>query len=103
MEMLMNNIREGLGKRIRLLRKSKGLTQEELSEKAGLSYKFVGEIERGEVNISLDSLIGIATALNVKINDLFPKEADIFPSFSPQDIQLIKEALRLLNRTFSKV
>ncbi|MBI4680030.1 MAG: helix-turn-helix transcriptional regulator [Nitrospirae bacterium] len=30
-------------------------TQEELGEKAGLSYKFVGEIERGEVNPSLDS------------------------------------------------
>ncbi|MEK6590958.1 MAG: helix-turn-helix transcriptional regulator [Nitrospinota bacterium] len=99
----MDNIRKILGKRIRLLRESKGFTQEELGEKAGLSYKFVGEVERGEVNISLDSLIGIADALNVKINDIFPSEKDIFPLFSSKEIQLIKKALRLLNRAFSKV
>lgn len=99
----MDDIQEGLGKRIRTLRKSKALTQEELGEKAGLSYKFVGEIERGEVNPSLDSLVRIAKALGVKAGDLFPREVDIFPQFSPQDLQLIKKALRLLNRTFSKV
>ena len=99
----MHNIRKGLGKRIRTLRKLKTLTQEELGEKAGLSYKFIGEIERGVVNLSLDSLVKIATALNVKAGDLFPREVDIFPQFSTQDLQLIKKALRLLDRTFSKV
>jgi transcriptional regulator with XRE-family HTH domain len=99
----MEDIRKGLGKRIRTLRKLKVLTQEELGEKAGLSYKFVGEIERGEVNPSLDSLERIATALDIKVGDLFPREVDIFPQFSPQDLQLIKKALRILNRTFSKV
>ncbi|MBI4378760.1 MAG: helix-turn-helix domain-containing protein [Nitrospinae bacterium] len=38
------------------MRKSRGFTQEELGEKAGLSYKFIGELERGEENVSLDSL-----------------------------------------------
>ena len=99
----MEDIRKGLGKRIRALRKSKTLTQELLGEKAGLSYKFVGEIERGEVNPSLDSLERIATALNVKVGDLFPIEADVFPQFSPQDLILIKKALRILSRAFSKV
>jgi len=99
----MHSIRKGLGKRIRTLRKLKALTQEELGEKAGLSYKFIGEIERGMVNLSLDSLVKIANALDVKAGDLFPREVDIFPQFSTQDLQLIKEALRLLDRTFSKV
>jgi transcriptional regulator with XRE-family HTH domain len=99
----MKNVRKGLGNRIRTLRKLKALTQEELGEQAGLSYKFLGEIERGEVNPSLESLIGIAKALDVKVGDLFPREVGIFPQFSPQDLQLIKKALRLLNRTFSKV
>ena len=99
----MENIRKGLGKRIRTLRKSKAFTQEELGEKAGLSYKFVGEMERGEVNPSLDSLVKIANALSVKVGDLFPREVDIFPQFSSQDLQLIKKSLRILNRTFSKV
>ncbi len=99
----MNDIRKGLGKRIRLLRESKGFTQEELGEKAGLSYKFVGEVERGEVNISIDSLINIANAFEVTINDLFPGGKDIFPHFSSKEIQLIKKSLRILNKTFSKV
>ncbi len=99
----MDNIQKGLGKRIRTLRRKRTFTQEELGEKAGLSYKFVGEIERGEVNPSLDSLVRIANSLDVKVGDLFPREVDIFPQFSPQDLHLIKKALRLLNRTFSKV
>ena len=99
----MNQIRKGLGKRIRALRKVKSLTQEDLGEIADLSYKFIGEIERGVVNPSLDSLIRIANALDVKIGDLFPREVDIFPQFSSQDLRLIKKTLRLLNKTFSKV
>jgi hypothetical protein len=42
-------------------------------------------------------------AHGVKVGDLFPHEADIFPQFSSQDLHLIKKALRLLNRAFSKV
>jgi len=99
----MEDIRNGMGKRIKTLRKMKAFTQEELGEKAGLSYKFVGEIERGEVNPSLDSMVRIANALDITVGDLFPREVDIFPQFSSQDLQLIKKALRLLNRTFSKV
>ena len=99
----MDNIQIGLGKRIRALRRVKSLTQEELGEKSGLSYKFIGEIERGEVNPSLDSLTKIAKSLGVKVGDLFPREVDIFPQFSSQDLRLIKKALRLLSRTFSKV
>ena len=114
----MDDLRKDVGERIRSLRKAGGITQEELGEKAGLNYKFIGELERGRVNVSLDSLQKIAEALGVKIGDLFSmekisvqkvfvkvsaKEKDSLSNFSPKDIQLIKEALRLLNRTFSKV
>jgi transcriptional regulator with XRE-family HTH domain len=97
-----NNILKEVGKKVRTLRKLKGYTQEELGEKTSLSYKFIGEIERGEVNPSLNSLISIANALGIKINALFPDETDIFHKFSPQDIQIIKRALRLLSRGFAK-
>lgn len=110
----MENIRKELGKKIREIRKIKGLTQEELGEKANLSYKFIGELERGKVNVSLDSLFRISQALEIYIGDLFRKrkepvlkitvkEKSPFSKFSFQDLQLIKKALRLLNRTFSKV
>jgi transcriptional regulator with XRE-family HTH domain len=46
------------------------LSQEKLAEKADLSYKYLGEVERGLVNISLDSLVRIARALGVRLRDL---------------------------------
>lgn len=114
MKGLKGNFRKELGERIRELRKSVGITQEELGEKSALSYKFIGEIERGQVNVSIDSLARIAIALEVKIGDLFSKEKipvqkilvkekSPLSKFSSQDLQLIKKALRLLNRTFSKL
>jgi XRE family transcriptional regulator, regulator of sulfur utilization len=46
------------------------LSQEKLAEKADLSYKYVGEVERGQENVSLDALFRIATALKVSLADL---------------------------------
>ncbi|TAN45349.1 MAG: helix-turn-helix domain-containing protein [Nitrospirae bacterium] len=86
-----------LGGRIRQLRKLRGYTQEKLDEKSGISYKFIGEIERGEVNPSLDSLASIASALNVEIRELFPDETDFISQFTHDDLQAIKKAARLLN------
>ena len=59
-----------LGQKIRAFRKQAGLSQEQLAEKADLSYKYVGEVERGCVNISLDSLVRIAKALRVALRQL---------------------------------
>ena len=59
-----------VGQKIRAYRKQTGLSQEELAEKASLSYKYLGEVERGYVNVSLDSLMRIAKALKVKLRDL---------------------------------
>ena len=114
MKGMTDTIRKKLGERIRELRKNAGLTQEELGEKAALNYKFIGELERGQVNVSLDSLARITDALGVRIGDLFSKkkipvqkilvkEKSCLPKFSSQDLHLIKKALRLLNRAFSKV
>ena len=62
--------RQIVGQKIRARRKQAGLTQEKLAEKADLTYKYVGEVERGTVNISLDSLVRIAKALRVRLLDL---------------------------------
>jgi transcriptional regulator with XRE-family HTH domain len=59
-----------VGQRIRAYRKKARLSQEELAEKADLSYKFLGEVERGMENISLDSLVRIAKALKVELEQL---------------------------------
>jgi len=59
-----------LGRRIRSLRESKGWTQQELGTQADVNYKFVGEIERGQQNPSLNVLVKIASALEVDLPDL---------------------------------
>ena len=51
-----NGYRRRLGLRIQVQRTLKGMTQAELAEGADLSLKYVGEIERGEANIRLDTL-----------------------------------------------
>lgn len=60
-----------LGRRLRDIRKAKGLTQEQLGAKADISYKFVGEIERGQQNPSFDTLVKIADPMEVELFDLF--------------------------------
>jgi len=64
-------VRTALGRTIRKLRQLQGLTQEGLGERAGLSYKFVGEVERGQGNPTVASIEAIATALNVTVAMLF--------------------------------
>ena len=41
-----------------------------MAEKAELSYKYLGEVERGCVNVSWDSLVRISRALGVRLGDL---------------------------------
>ena len=46
------------------------MSQEQLAEKASLNPKYVSEVECGYVNISLDALMRVAKALNVRLRDL---------------------------------
>jgi transcriptional regulator with XRE-family HTH domain len=62
--------RKILGETIRSYRKSAGMSQEKLAEKADLHHNFVGELERGEKAPSIDSLLKIAKALGVKVRHL---------------------------------
>jgi len=59
-----------LGETVRSKRKSAGLSQERLAEKAGLSTVFISRIERGKESPSVDSLVKIAKALRMSAHDL---------------------------------
>jgi len=77
-----------VGKRIRQLRTSRALamTQEELSERARISVSFLSMIERGERSPHLETLGAIASALEVRIADLFlgPDEhREVEPVYRP--------------------
>lgn len=60
-----------IGNRIKELRKKKGLSQEQLSEKADITPNYLSRIERGTENPTLDMFIRLADALGVEIWELF--------------------------------
>jgi len=69
-ERAVKHVRKFLGQRLRSLRKQRLLSQERLGHRASLSGKFIGEVERGEKSISIDSLYHVAVALGVSLRDL---------------------------------
>ncbi len=80
------------GKRVRELRKSQELTQQELASKAGLHYTYIGAVERAERNLSLQSMEKIAKGLKVvDIADFFPPPETLTPKG-----QVIEEMANLL-------
>jgi transcriptional regulator with XRE-family HTH domain len=59
------------GERIRHLRTEKGLSQEQLAELADLHRTFIGRIERGETNVTLENIKKLSRGLRVHIAKLF--------------------------------
>jgi len=64
------HVRQFLGQRVRELRKQRRLSQAVLGERSELSGKFIGEVERGEKSISIDSLYKVSVALRVPLSVL---------------------------------
>ena len=61
----MTEIAKKFGKRIRMLREKKGLTQEALAFEADLHRAYVGQIERGEKTIGLENIEKLAKAFQI--------------------------------------
>ncbi|MCP4168608.1 MAG: helix-turn-helix transcriptional regulator [Chloroflexi bacterium] len=55
---------------LRAFRSKEGLSQEELADMSGLHRTYVGSVERGERNISIDNMERLAAALNLKLSEL---------------------------------
>lgn len=72
----MLSINAYVGKRIRSFRKARGFTQADLGELVDLPQPYVGGIERGERNISLETMHKLLNALNITPADLFREYDD---------------------------
>jgi len=59
-----------LGQHIRSIRESKGMSQEQLAADAEIPYSSVNEIEAGKTNPTVASLMALAEALEVPLNEL---------------------------------
>jgi DNA-binding XRE family transcriptional regulator len=64
---IMSQITEILGRRVRYFRKLESLSQEELASACDLHRTYIGGIERGERNVSLNNIERIAKALKVPV------------------------------------
>ena len=69
--------RAKVGERIRMLRERAGLSQQELSEKAGISRVHLSGLERGVSSPTVDKLIQIAQALRIKTSDLLEDDESL--------------------------
>lgn len=78
-----------VGRRIRALRKERGLSLKELSEKAGLSTSFLSLVERGRSSIALTSLSNVARALDIGLASLF---APVPPDKRPKTLPYVSRA-----------
>lgn len=59
-----------LGETIRLLRTERKLSQEGLADRCSLHRTYIGSVERGERNVSLENIVVIARALDVTASEL---------------------------------
>ena len=97
-----------IGKNIQAARVQKNMSREMLAELSGLSTNFIGNIERGEKAVSLESFIGIANALGVSADALlgdilkngYQVKSSILceriNSLSPKKRAMVQELLEIL-------
>lgn len=87
-----------VGARVRVLRKERGLSQESLGEKGGFHFSYIGQVERGEKNVSLMNLAKIAEALEVNLIQLFAyTEEEMELTSLDRAVQEIVDMLREAN------
>ena len=72
-EMLVWDLHE-IGNKLLAIRKKYGMTQSEVAESAGLSYRTYADIERGTVNMRLETVFRICDALHITPDEILTKD-----------------------------
>lgn len=102
-----------IGQRIRKYRKAHNLSQEQLSEKIGISVTHMSHIETGNTKLSLPVLVDIAKTLDVHTDDLIfdtPTSKDIaqkeineiLNNAIPEAVHIIADSVKVLNLSLQK-
>lgn len=67
-----SSVCEAFGRNLRAIRKSRGISQERLAHDSGIDRSYVGKIERGQVNVSIEKIYILANCLKCSPKDLLP-------------------------------
>lgn len=59
------------GAKLAYVRKSKKISQIKLAEIVDMNFNYIGQIERGEANVTINTIVKIANALDVDLKELF--------------------------------
>lgn len=70
-------VRRHFGNRVRELRGEQGITQEALALRCGIDRSYLGQVERGERNITLENIHRLAGGLDVSVDALFVSADEI--------------------------
>jgi len=65
------NVKKRFGRKIRILRDERHLSREKLAEAVDLSAYYIGQIERGECNLTFNNMINLADVFGVEVGELF--------------------------------
>jgi len=90
---------KAMGRRIRAFRKEHGMTQAALAQSIGMSMSFIGHVERGTRNISIETLVKLSDTLDITL-DMLVLGADPGVSGSPgtnYKMRLLNNVFRVLN------
>lgn len=66
-----NDIEKKFGAKLAYIRKSRKLSQIKLAEIVNMNFNYIGQIERGEANVTIKTMITLANALEVELKTLF--------------------------------
>ncbi len=66
-----DNLQKKFGAKLAYVRKSKKLSQMKLAEIVDMNFNYIGQIERGEANVTIQTIIILADALDIEVKELF--------------------------------
>lgn len=68
---LQDDRRKAFGAQLRQLREEDGLDQADVAERSGLHRSYIGQVERGEANVTIDNMWALADAFDVTPGEMF--------------------------------
>lgn len=106
---------KAIGKRIKIARIKKNLTQEVLADKIGVTPQHVSNIETGNSSVSLPTLVAIANVLTVSVDELlcdtvliskavFEKEAqELFTDCNEYEVRVLVDVMKATKESMRNV